>query len=55
MRDIHDANHIYTRMIAREGLYGQAYFGHRTSASDARRLNRLWRRARHQARRNRED
>lgn len=39
------ADQAYEQMVAKEGLYGKAFFGHRKTKAEARRLNHLWKRA----------
>jgi hypothetical protein len=43
------ADEIYRKLVGHEGLFGKAFFGHRRTRAEARRLEHLWRRARKQA------
>jgi hypothetical protein len=46
------ADELYHKMVSKEGLYGKAFFGHKKSKSEARRLEYLWRRAQKMAEEN---
>ncbi len=37
-----NADEIYIHLVSRAGLFGKAFFGHRTTKREARQLNRLW-------------
>lgn len=39
------ADQFYEKMVAKEGLYGKAFFGHRRTKAESRRLSHLWKRA----------
>ena len=43
------ADVIYRKLVSTEGLFGKAFFGHRRTRAEARRLEHLWRRARKMA------
>ena len=39
------ADEIYKQLVSKEGLFGKAFFGHKKTKQEARRLNYLWKRA----------
>lgn len=36
------ADEIYRKLAANEGLYGKAFYGHKASKAEKRRLEQLW-------------
>jgi hypothetical protein len=39
------ADEIYRKLVSKEGLFGKAFFGHKKTKQESRRLNYLWKRA----------